>query len=72
MYRDWESEERRVTAATRKCLRRFVTPMGYGPWPQCHNDDIIDAYRPEILRELRRLHRDNRMFPVGAAALGSN
>ena len=37
-----------------------------------HNDDIIDAYRPELLQELRRLHRDNRMFSVGAAALGNN
>jgi hypothetical protein len=37
-----------------------------------HNDDIIDAYRPELLQELRRLHRDNRMFSIGAAVLGNN
>ena len=37
-----------------------------------HNDDAIDASRPELLQELRTLHRDNRMFSVSAAALGSN
>jgi alkylation response protein AidB-like acyl-CoA dehydrogenase len=37
-----------------------------------HDDDVIDAARPELLEELRKLHRDNRMFSVSAAALGSN
>jgi hypothetical protein len=37
-----------------------------------HHDDVIDASRPELLQELRSLHRDNRMFSVSAAALGSN
>jgi hypothetical protein len=37
-----------------------------------HHDDVIDAGRPELLQELRRLHRDNRMFSVGAAALGNS
>ena len=37
-----------------------------------HHDDVIDASRPELLQELRTLHRDNRMFSVSAAALGSN
>jgi hypothetical protein len=37
-----------------------------------HHDDVIDASRPELLQELRKLHRDNRMFSVTAAALGSN
>jgi alkylation response protein AidB-like acyl-CoA dehydrogenase len=37
-----------------------------------HHDDVIDACRPELLQELRTLHRDNRMFSVSAAALGSN
>ncbi len=36
-----------------------------------HQDDVIDAARPELLQELRRLHRDNRMFSVSAAALGN-
>jgi alkylation response protein AidB-like acyl-CoA dehydrogenase len=36
-----------------------------------HHDDIIDAYRPELLQELRRLHRDDRMFSIDAAALGN-
>ena len=37
-----------------------------------HHDDVIDASQPELLQELRRLHRDNRMFSVSAAALGNN
>ena len=37
-----------------------------------HHDDVIDASRPELLQELRNLSRDNRMFSVSAAALGSN
>jgi hypothetical protein len=37
-----------------------------------HHDDVIDASRPELLQELRKLHRDNCMFSVSAAALGSN
>jgi alkylation response protein AidB-like acyl-CoA dehydrogenase len=37
-----------------------------------HHDDVIDASRPELLQELRNLYRDNRMFSVSAAALGSN
>jgi alkylation response protein AidB-like acyl-CoA dehydrogenase len=37
-----------------------------------HYDDVIDASRPELLQELRNLYRDNRMFSVSAAALGSN
>jgi hypothetical protein len=37
-----------------------------------HHDDVIDASRPQLLQELRKLHRDNRMFSVSAAALGSN
>ena len=37
-----------------------------------HHDDVIDASRPELLQELRSLYRDNRMFSVSAAALGSN
>jgi hypothetical protein len=37
-----------------------------------HHDDVIDASRPELLQELRTLHRDNRMFSVSAAALGCN
>jgi hypothetical protein len=36
-----------------------------------HHDDLIDASRLELLQELRKLHRDNRMFSVSAAALGS-
>ncbi len=35
-----------------------------------HHSDVIDAYRPELLQELRRLHRDNRMFSIKAEALG--
>ncbi|MGB7975701.1 MAG: acyl-CoA dehydrogenase [Roseiarcus sp.] len=37
-----------------------------------HHHDIMDASRPELLQELRRLQRDNRMFSVSAAALGNN
>jgi hypothetical protein len=37
-----------------------------------HHNDVIDASRPELLQELRNLYRDNRMFSVSAAALGSN
>ena len=37
-----------------------------------HHHDVIDASRPKLLQELRNLHRDNRMFSVSAAALGSN
>ena len=37
-----------------------------------HHDDVIDASRSELLQELRNLYRDNRMFSVSAAALGSN
>ncbi len=37
-----------------------------------HQDDVIDASRPELLQELRKLHRDNRMFSVSAVPLGSN
>jgi alkylation response protein AidB-like acyl-CoA dehydrogenase len=37
-----------------------------------HHDDVIDASRPELLQEIRNLYRDNRMFSVSAAALGSN
>jgi hypothetical protein len=37
-----------------------------------HHDDVIDASRPELLQELRKLHRDNRMFSISAGALGSN
>jgi alkylation response protein AidB-like acyl-CoA dehydrogenase len=37
-----------------------------------HHNDVIDASRPELLQELRKLHRDNRMFSVSADALGSN
>ncbi len=33
-------------------------------------DDVIDASRPELLQELRRLHRANRMFSINAEALG--
>ena len=37
-----------------------------------HHDDVIDASRPELLQELRNVYRDNRMFSVSAAVLGSN
>jgi hypothetical protein len=37
-----------------------------------HQDHMIDASRPELLQELRELHRENRMFSVRADALGSN
>jgi hypothetical protein len=37
-----------------------------------HQNDVIDAYRLELLQELRRLHRDNRMFSVDAAVLGNS
>ncbi|MBV8794424.1 MAG: acyl-CoA dehydrogenase [Hyphomicrobiales bacterium] len=36
-----------------------------------HHDDVIDASRPELLQELQRLYRDNRMFSISEAALGS-
>lgn len=36
-----------------------------------HHDDVIDASRPEVLQELRKLYRDNCMFSVSATALGA-
>lgn len=36
-----------------------------------HHDDVIDSYRPELLKEMQRLHRDDRMFSFSAAALGA-
>jgi hypothetical protein len=36
-----------------------------------HNDNVIDASRPQVLQELLRLHRDNRMFSISEAALGN-
>ena len=35
-----------------------------------HND-VIDAVRPQLLRELQRLHRENRMFSISESALGN-
>jgi len=37
-----------------------------------HHDDVMDASRPELLQELQRLYRDNRMFSMSEAALGGN
>jgi alkylation response protein AidB-like acyl-CoA dehydrogenase len=37
-----------------------------------HHDDVIDAARPELLQELERLYRHNRMFSISEAALGGN
>jgi alkylation response protein AidB-like acyl-CoA dehydrogenase len=36
-----------------------------------HHDDVIDASRPQLLQELQRLHRDNRMFSISEEALGN-
>jgi hypothetical protein len=35
-----------------------------------HHDNVIEASRPELLQELQRLHRDNRMFSMSEAVLG--
>ena len=34
-----------------------------------HHDDVMDASRPELLQELQRLYRDNRMFSISEAVL---
>jgi hypothetical protein len=36
-----------------------------------HHDDVIDGSRPELLQQLQRLYRDNRMFSISEAALGN-
>jgi alkylation response protein AidB-like acyl-CoA dehydrogenase len=36
-----------------------------------HQDDILDASRPDLLQELQRLYRDNRMFSTSEAVLGN-
>jgi alkylation response protein AidB-like acyl-CoA dehydrogenase len=35
-----------------------------------HHDDVMDASRPELVQELQRLHRDNRMFSTSESVLG--
>lgn len=35
-----------------------------------HHDDVTDPSRPELLQELQRLYRDNRMFSISEAVLG--
>lgn len=36
-----------------------------------HEEELIDAHRQEILEELLRLHRENRMFSIGASRLAA-
>jgi hypothetical protein len=37
-----------------------------------HEEDLVDASRPEILNELRRLHRENRLFSIFEARLAAS
>jgi hypothetical protein len=37
-----------------------------------HDEDLIDAHRSEVVEELLRLHRENRMFSIGASRLAAH
>jgi hypothetical protein len=37
-----------------------------------HQDEYVGVPRSELLEELQRLHRENRMFSISAPALGNN
>jgi hypothetical protein len=36
-----------------------------------HEEELIDVYRAGVLEELLRLHRENRMFSIGASRLAA-